>query len=163
MTTHDIGRRLHCYGHDSVTSPNLDALAAGGVRFARAFATAPQCSPSRASLATGMYPHNNGVMWLAHRGFDWDLRVPHAAAVFARHGFATHLFGGQHVTPHPERLGFAGIHATDAFAEVLGGERADRLYLEINFDETHRPYPPAGKPRANLVVPQYLPAGPEAI
>src|SRR5207302_8657779 len=94
MTTHDIGRRLRCYGVKSVVSPNLDALAGAGVRFDMAFATAPQCSPSRASLATGLYPHNNGVMGLAHRGFDWELAVPHAAALFAAAGFASHLFGG---------------------------------------------------------------------
>jgi len=163
MTTHDIGRHLHCYGSASVVSPHLDALAGEGVRFARAFATAPQCSPSRASLATGMYPHNNGVMGLAHRGFDWELAVPHAAAVFAMHGFESHLFGGQHVTPHPERLGFTAIHPIAAAAEVLRGSRDRRLYLEINFEETHRPYPPAGEPPSGLEIPGYLPDIPEAV
>ena len=113
MTTHDLGRHLHCYGAGSVASPNLDLLAAGGVRFDLAFATAPQCSSSRASLATGRYPHNNGVMGLAHHGFDWELDpgVPHAAAVLADLGFETHLFGSQHVSMHPERLGFDQFHS----------------------------------------------------
>ncbi|TMD38032.1 MAG: sulfatase, partial [Chloroflexi bacterium] len=143
MTTHDIGRHLHCYGQHSVVSPNLDAFATQGARFTQAFATAPQCSPSRASLASGLYPHNNGVMGLAHAGFDWELAVPHAAAIFAEQGFQSHLFGGQHVTPHPERLGFEAIHPTMDFEKVLARHGKDqRLYLEINFDETHRPYPP---------------------
>jgi arylsulfatase A-like enzyme len=162
MTTHDIGRHLRCYGRKSVISPNLDALAADGVRFAQAFAAAPQCSPSRASLATGMYPHNNGVMGLAHRGFDWDLAVPHAAAVFAANGFQSHLFVSQHVTAHPERLGFTEIHPDAALGEVLGSAFDKRLYLEVNFSETHRPYPPAGKQAADLEVPAYLPDIPEA-
>ena len=110
MTTHDIGRRLHSYGHQSVVSPHVDSLAADGVRFAQAFCTAPQCSPSRATLASGRYPHNNGVMGLAHHGFDWELNVPHVAAVLAASGFETHLFGGQHVSLHPERLGFTRHH-----------------------------------------------------
>src|SRR5438093_209971 len=103
MTTHDIGRRLRSYGHPSVISPHVDSLAEDGVRFARAFCTAPQCSPSRASLATGRYPHNNGVMGLAHPGFDWELdpTVPHLAAVLSHAGLATRLFGGQHVSPPP--------------------------------------------------------------
>jgi arylsulfatase A-like enzyme len=164
MTTHDVGRHLHCYGQASVVSPNLDALAADGVRFAQAFATAPQCSPSRASLASGMYPHNNGVMGLAHPGFDWALAVPHAAAILAEHGFQAHLFGGQHVTPHPDRLGFHGMHPTSDFQKVLTQRGKDqRLYIEINFEETHRPYPPAGEPPKGLAIPGYLPDGPEAV
>jgi arylsulfatase A-like enzyme len=165
ITTHDIGRHLHCYGVKSVVSPNLDALASSGVRFEMAFATAPQCSPSRASLATGRYPHNNGVMGLAHRGFDWELTpgASHAAAIFAGLGFETHLFGAQHVTQHPERLGFDQMHPTEAVQQVLAGTRRERrLYLEINFDETHRPYPPPGPIPRDLVIPGYLPAGREA-
>src|SRR3989440_9284908 len=121
MTSHDIGRHLHCYGRRSVVSPNLDSLAKSGVRLEQAFATAPQCSPSRATLATGRYPHSNGVMGLAHHGFDWELdpAVPHAAAIFGAAGFETHLFGGQHVTQHPERLGFAHLHR-DAAAPAVG-------------------------------------------
>ena len=161
MTTHDIGRHLHCYGRASVVSPRLDALAGEGVRYARAFATAPQCSPSRASLATGMYPHNNGVMGLAHRGFDWELAVPHAAAIFAGAGFESHLFIGQHVTPHPERLGFTATHPIDDLPGVLKTDK--RLYLEANFEETHRPYPPAGEPPRDLEVPGYLPNIPASV
>ncbi|HKC19582.1 MAG TPA: sulfatase [Candidatus Dormibacteraeota bacterium] len=162
MTTHDIGRHLHCYGRGSVLSPHLDALAAEGVRFANAFATAPQCSPSRASLATGMYPHSNGVMGLAHRGFDWELAVPHAAAIFVEAGFESHLFIGQHVTPHPERLGFTEVHAESTLGEVLARADGKRLYLEVNFEETHRPYPPPGAPPADLEILPYLPDIPES-
>ncbi len=162
LTTHDIGRHLHCYGAGSVSSPNLDALAAGGARFAQAFCTAPQCSPSRSSLATGLYPHSNGVMGLAHHGFDWELQAPHAAAVFAAAGFEAHLFGGQHVTLHPESLGFTAIHGEPEEPEIEEILRRDsRLYLEINISETHRPYPPA--PASSRVeVPAFLPDTPEA-
>jgi len=174
MTTHDIGRRLHSYGHRSVVSPHVDSLAADGVRFARAFCTAPQCSPSRASLASGRYPHNNGVMGLAHHGFDWELdpKVPHLAAVLAASGFEGHLFGGQHVSLHPERLGFSRHHPektgdaiVPAVEEVLSAAGRERLYLEINFEETHRPYPKVDGTRApeGLDIPAYLPDGPEAI
>src|SRR5260370_15938347 len=102
MTTHDIGRHLHCYGRASVVSPHLDALASGGARLAQAFATAPQCSPSRASLASGRYPHGNGVMGLPHRGFRWELTSPHAPALLAGPGLPTHHFGAHHATqPSP--------------------------------------------------------------
>jgi len=162
LTTHDIGRHLHCYGAGSVSSPNLDALATNGVRFSGAFCTAPQCSPSRSSLATGMYPHSNGVMGLAHHGFDWELQVSHAAAVFAAAGLEAHLFGGQHVTLHPESLGFTVIHGEPTEEEIAELLRRDsRLYLEINYSETHRPYPPAPA-NARVDVPAFLPDTPEA-
>jgi arylsulfatase A-like enzyme len=100
-------------------------------------------------------------MGLAHPGFDWELSVPHAASIFGAHGFETHLFGGQHVTPHPERLGFGGMHPVDDVADVLGSSPG-RLYVEVNFDETHRPYPPPGPTPPDLVIPGYLPEGTEA-
>ena len=173
MTTHDIGRRLRCYGHGSVVSPHVDSLAAGGSRFEMAFCTAPQCSPSRASLATGRYPHNNGVMGLAHHGFDWELdqAVPHLASLLAGNGFETHLFGGQHVSLHPERLGFSRHHAekngqaiAGVVEDLVAGAGDQRLYLEINFEETHRPYPHiAETDRQGLDLPPYLPDGRAAV
>src|SRR5260370_8449619 len=104
-------------------------------------------------------------MGLAHRGFDWELTpdAPHAAAIFAGLGFEPHLSGAQHVTQHPERLGFGQMHPTEAVEQILASKpRERRLYLEINFDETHRPYPPPGPIPRDLVIPGYLPAGREA-
>lgn len=49
---------LGCYGNTGVRTPHLDRLAARGLRFNRAYVTAPSCSPSRCSLLTSRYPHN---------------------------------------------------------------------------------------------------------
>ncbi len=50
-----------CYGSKHVRTPHIDALAADGVRFANAFCTTSLCSPSRASILTGLYAHRHGV------------------------------------------------------------------------------------------------------
>lgn len=51
-----------CYGNSVIHTPNIDALAREGVKFNRVFAASPTCSPSRASMFTGLWPQRNGTM-----------------------------------------------------------------------------------------------------
>lgn len=58
----DLGwRDLSCYGSTFYETPNIDRLAAGGMKFTDAYASCPVCSPTRASLLTGKYPATLGV------------------------------------------------------------------------------------------------------
>jgi arylsulfatase A-like enzyme len=54
---------LSCYGHPRLHTPHLDALAARGVLFDRAYVQSPVCGPSRMSYYTGRYMHSHGVSW----------------------------------------------------------------------------------------------------
>jgi len=54
-------RDLGCFGSDEILTPNLDRLAAGGVRLTSFYVTWPACTPSRGSLLTGRYPQRNGI------------------------------------------------------------------------------------------------------
>jgi arylsulfatase A-like enzyme len=56
ITLEDCSPRLGCYGDEVAETPTIDTLASEGRRYTNAFATASQCSPSRASVLTGMYP-----------------------------------------------------------------------------------------------------------
>ncbi len=68
---HGIGD-VGCYGHPEALTPNLDRLAASGVRFTQWYSSAPVCSASRAGLLTGRYPDRTGVKGalVSQPGFD---------------------------------------------------------------------------------------------
>ncbi|MCX6952042.1 MAG: sulfatase [Verrucomicrobia bacterium] len=68
----DIGCHLSCYGEPLVQTPNLDRLAARGVRYTHAFTTAPVCSASRSAIMTGMYQTTIGAH--QHRTWQWNKR-----------------------------------------------------------------------------------------
>ena len=65
--THDTGRYISPYGYSAKTN-NLQILSNKGYTYRNAFTVAPTCSPSRSALMTGLYPHQNGMYGLAHRG-----------------------------------------------------------------------------------------------
>lgn len=103
---HDLGQHVGCYGAD-VETPNLDRIAAEGVRMENSFCTAPHCSPSRSSMMTGAYPHENGLMGLAHMGWELDDDWMTLPKYLQEVGYSTHLLGFQHEVPeNPERLGY---------------------------------------------------------
>jgi arylsulfatase A-like enzyme len=84
------GDGLSCAGHPVVRTPNLDALAAGGVRFASHWANAAPCGPSRACLYTGMYMQNHRSVM---NGTPLDARFTNVALEARKAGYDPVLFG----------------------------------------------------------------------
>ncbi|WP_238422641.1 sulfatase [Gordonia sp. 'Campus'] len=167
---HDLGRHLACYGADGVDSPVLDALAGDGIRFTDAHATAPLCSPARGSLFTGRYPHRNGLVGLAHHGFEYFPDVRTLPALLGGAGYRSALFGMQHESADPATLGFDAVDVSDSRCDYVVEQSQDWLrrhvaddrpfFMTAGFFETHRPYPadeytPADT--SGIAVPGFLP------
>lgn len=177
---HDLGQHLGAYGWKTVPSPNLDALAAAGLRFENSFCTAPQCSPSRAALYTGRYPHATGMFGLTHPPFNWRLHPDeiHLAQHLRQAGYTAALIGVQHVTTHePEatqKLGFEQVSMAEQASEVgdlavayLQNSPVQPFFLNIGFMFPHRDShglfkqaPPDSS--LGIEVPPYLAQTPEA-
>ncbi|HEX3657689.1 MAG TPA: sulfatase [Pirellulales bacterium] len=62
LMSDDLNTYLGCYGDPRAKTPNIDRLAARGVRFDRAYCTFPLCGPSRNSMLTGLYPNSSGIL-----------------------------------------------------------------------------------------------------
>lgn len=167
--THDTGRFISPYGH-AVPTPRLQQLAQEGVLFRKAHTAAPTCSPSRAALLNGNWPHENGMLGLVHRGARLNNPSQHLANVMSDAGYDSVLVGLQHVAPHDElgALGYGEViapptnHAGDvgpAAAEWLAGRTGEKpFFLTVGFFETHRIYPEADErddPRYLAIPPGY--------
>ena len=147
--SHDTGRYIQPYGH-AVPTPNLQRLAESGVLFRQNFCVSPTCSPSRASLLTGSYPHENGMLGLAHRGFSLNNYRQHILHTLRREGYLSALAGVQHIaSKHGDNEGwkvigydqYLGEPAHEQAVTFLDNPPSQPFFLSIGFSETHREFP----------------------
>jgi len=96
-----------CYGHPVVKTPALDKLAARGVRFANSYCASTLCVPSRASLATGRYVHQNGC-W--DNAIAYDGKIP---------GWMHRLRGQGHTVVAIGKLHFRSGEDDNGFSEEI--------------------------------------------
>lgn len=142
----DLGSAdLSCYGSKDLRTPNIDSLAAGGLRFRQAYANAPECSPSRCALLTGRYQQRVGglecaiglgnvgrydeAIWLQKQGL---LGLPATETtlpgLLRRKGYETAIFGKWHLGYQPE-FG-PNRHGFNEFWGILGGAADYFRYVE---------------------------------
>jgi N-sulfoglucosamine sulfohydrolase len=146
LHSHDTGRYVQPYGHQ-IPTPNIQMLADQGALFRKAFSAGPTCSGSRAALLTGQYPHSNGMMGLAHRGWRLDDYGRHIIHTLREGGYRSELIGEQHVSEDLDMLGYDAVHRVDrSHVELVAPEAVRRLregipepwFLSVGFFETHR-------------------------
>ncbi|KAM0260079.1 hypothetical protein ACHAQJ_003003 [Trichoderma viride] len=97
----DMGKSLGCYGDSTISTPNIDQLAAEGTLFDNAFASTASCSGSRSVIYTGLHTHQNGQYGLQHSNHHF-LTFDHidtAPKLFRTLGYHTGIIGKIHVGP----------------------------------------------------------------
>ena len=126
LVTLDTARadRLGCYGYTPARTPRLDRLAAEGIRFERAYATAPITLPSHASLFTGLYPFEHGVR--NNGNFYLSDRYETLATTLKAQGYRTAAFVSAFILDR--RYGLA--RGFDTYDDRMEGAQPQVLALE---------------------------------
>jgi len=169
LIAEDFGQHLGCYGTRQVWTPNLDRLAATGVRYDRFFCTAPVCSASRSAFMTGMYQTTIGAQnHRSHR--DDGYTLPPGVRVLT-----DWLRDAGYFTANIRKLfpsvRFRGVGKTDwnftYSGQAFDGDKWADLkthqpfYAQINFQETHRAFhAPKRADPAKVEIPPYEPDHP---
>lgn len=169
LIAEDFGVDLGSYGTKEVWTPNLDRLAAEGVRYTKFYTTAPVCSPSRSAFSTGMYQTTIGAHnHRSHR--DDGYHLPDGVNILSD-WMRDAKYYTANVRELPENFGFKGSGKTDwnftYDREPFDTDRWSDLkshqpfYAQVNFQETHRTFRAAAKADpAKVTFPPYYPDHP---
>ncbi|MBT3604786.1 MAG: sulfatase, partial [Candidatus Latescibacteria bacterium] len=153
MVSEDNGQHLSCYGDENIQTPNIDKLAEEGVRFENGYTTQSVCSPGRASLLTGLYPHQNGQFGLATHKYALYDDFPNMQSLLKSAGYRTGMLGKLHINPENlfpldlwwnarESISFAhrDVVKTADMANDFMGASDEPFLLMVNFSDAHLPF-----------------------
>ncbi|WP_111707611.1 sulfatase family protein [Lutibacter citreus] len=146
----DVG----CYGNDVVKTPNIDRLAAEGMRFNRMFTTTAMCAPARSMLYTGLFPHRNGCYMNHGSTKQGIISLP---TYLKPLGYRVVLAGKKHI--HPKEIyPFEYIDQKD-ISKVINGREPYCLIIASN--EPHSPHVKGNYNPKDIEMPAFLPDIPE--
>lgn len=174
----DAGMDFGCYGNPAIKTPNIDKLAAEGMKFENAFVTAPQCSPCRTSILSGKFAHTIGTeelhtgidsttvllpSYLKDAGYYTGLMLKHH---IGEHGIAQFdYFNKESVWPEYYGTGEYNDKMMDYFRAFLDSSDTKPFFLWMGFIDPHRPYLDSPRKKnhaeqvhdpADVIVPPYL-------
>lgn len=149
ITAEDLSPRLGAYGDPVARTPNLDRLAADGVTFTRAFATAGVCAPSRSSLITGVHQQTLGTMHMRTSSYGKGMEegVPYEAVpppevkafpeLLRRLGY---FAANDAKTDFQFGMPFTVWDETRQGADWRGRQDGQPFFVMVNFNQTHESY-----------------------
>ncbi|MFH5834291.1 sulfatase [Halalkalibaculum sp. DA3122] len=131
-------RDFGAYGNEVIQTPNIDELARGGLLFEQAFLTTAQCSPSRISILTGLYPHATGAE-------DLHMPLPEGTRIVPGYLSEKGYFSGHmrktHYGPHADaQFNWYSEHLSESFPSFLDEAGQQPFFLWVGFSDPHRPY-----------------------
>lgn len=134
---------MSCAGNPAVHTPHMDSLSETGVRFTRAYCSHPLCGPQRASIMTGLYPHENGAI-SNNTPIHEDLKGRTLGNFLANAGYAGALSGKWHVPgTSPEECGLEVLCVTRddevplRAIDFMKREREGPFFLFASFTNPH--------------------------
>ena len=140
----DLGKEwLGCYGAEDIKTPNIDALAAGGMMFNNAYSM-PSCTPSRTTVLTGKYPWRSG--WTSHWDvprwgvayFDWKLKANTTfASLMKANGYSTCAVGKWQINDFRLEPHVLKKHGFDDWAMWTGCETGNE---KVSASRNYSPY-----------------------